>query len=264
VPSHSGHGIQGTGGAKSAAGTAGATAEGTGSAAGVAGAAAATGATSPTPTPTPPSPSPVTTLQRVVRNASQSRRLPRRLRHALPRDPSAGVATAIVAGATAAAVVIVAVIAVIASALTSGSSTPQAGSGSVGSAATSIAGTYTFARRDTVCTFGSCNLRPLAIHIDCPAGGSCVASTPGGEWGASHELTFNGKTIYFSGSDPAAISCNGSPVPSTITLNLTVVSWSVGQGSVRTPKQIQGVYSITAAGTGSCDGGQSSETLTSG
>jgi hypothetical protein len=43
-----------------------------------------------------------------------------------------------------------------------------------------------------------------------------------------------------------------------------VVSWSVGQDSVRTPKQIQGVYSITAAGTGSCDGGQSTETLTSG
>ena len=173
-------------------------------------------------------------------------------------------AAAIVAGATAAAVVIVAVIAVIASALTSGSSTPQAGSGSVGPAATSVAGTYTFARRATVCNFGSCDLKPLVIRIDCPASGSCVASTPAGEWGASHELTFNGKTIYFSGSDPAAITCNGSPVPSTITLNLTVVSWSVGQDSVRTPKQIQGVYSITAAGTGSCDGGQSTETLTSG
>jgi hypothetical protein len=255
--SHSSHGIQAAGGAKSAAGTAGATAEGTGSAAGAAGAAA--GATPP-----PPSPTPVTPLQRVVRNASQSRRLPRRLRHAIPRDPSAGVAAAIVAGATAAAVVVVAVIAVIASALTSGSSTPQAGSGSVGPAATSIAGTYTFARRATVCNFSSCSLQPLAIHIDCPASGSCVASTPAGEWGASHELTFNGKTMYFSGSDPAAITCNGSPVPSTITLNLTVVSWSVGQDSVRTPKQIQGVYSITAVGTGSCGGGQSTETLTSG
>ena len=257
--SHSGHGIQAAGGAKSAAGTAGATAEGTGSAAGVAGAAAAAGATPPLPSPTP-----VTPLQRVVRNASQSHRLPRRLRHAIPRDPSAGVAAAIVAGATAAAVVIVAVIAVIASALTSGSSTPQAGSGSVGPTATSVAGTYTFARQATVCNFGSCDLKPLVIHIDCPASGSCVASTPAGEWGASHEVTVNGKTIYFSGSDPAAITCNSSPVPSTITLNLTVVSWSVGQDSVRTPKQIQGVYSITAAGTGSCEGGQSTETLTSG
>jgi hypothetical protein len=160
--------------------------------------------------------------------------------------------------------VIVAVIAVIASALTSGNSAPQAGSGSVGPTATSVAGTYTFARQATVCNFGSCDLKPLVIHIDCPASGSCVASTPAGEWGASHELTVNGKTIYFSGSDPAAITCNSSPVPSTITLNLTVVSWSVGQDSVRTPKQIQGVYSITAAGTGSCEGGQSTETLTSG
>jgi eukaryotic-like serine/threonine-protein kinase len=142
---HSGHGIQAAGGAKSAAGTAGAAGEGAGSAAGVAGAAAAAGATPPPPSPTPPSP-PVTPLQRVVRNASQSHRLPRRLRHAIPRDPSAGMATAIVAGATAAAVVIVAVIAVIASALTSGNPTPQTGSAStgpaaIGAAASSASGT---------------------------------------------------------------------------------------------------------------------------
>jgi hypothetical protein len=163
---------------------------------------------------------------------------------------------AIIAGATAAAVVIVAAIAAIAAAFTSASPAPRVGSG--------IAGTYTFLLRAAVCSFSSCSLTPLVIRIDCPASGSCVASTPAGEWGASHELTFNGKTIYFSGSDPAAISCNGSPVPSTITLNLTVVSWSGGQDSVRRPKQIQGVYTVTAAGTGSCDGGQSTEILTSG
>jgi hypothetical protein len=135
VAGHSGPGTQATGGVKSAAGTAGAAGEGTGSAAGVAGAAAAAGAAPPPPSPTPPSPPAVTPLQRVVRNASQSHRLPRRLRHAIPRDPSAGVATAIVAGATAAAVVVIVVIAVIASALTSGNSAPQAGSGNAGPAA---------------------------------------------------------------------------------------------------------------------------------
>ena len=171
---------------------------------------------------------------------------------------------AIIAGATAAAVVIVAAMAAIAAAFTSASPAPRAGSGSAGPAATSIAGTYTFPRRAAVCSFSSCSLTPLVIRIDCPASGSCVASTPAGEWGASHEVTFNGKTIYFSGSDPAAISCNGSPDPSTITLNLTVVSWSGGQDSVRRPKQIQGVYTVTAAGTGSCGGGQSTEILTSG
>jgi len=141
VAGHSGPGTQAAGGVKSAAGTAGAAGEGTGSAAGVAaaaaaaGAAGAAGAAPPPPSPTPPSPPAVTPLQRVVRNASQSHRLPRRLRHAIPRDPSAGVATAIVAGATAAAVVVIVVIAVIASALTSGNSAPQAGSGNAGPAA---------------------------------------------------------------------------------------------------------------------------------
>ncbi len=75
----------------------------------------------------PPGPPPVTPLQRAVRNASRSNRLPRWLRHALPHNPSAGVATAIVAGATAAAVAAVVVVAVIAAALTSGSPSPQVG-----------------------------------------------------------------------------------------------------------------------------------------
>jgi serine/threonine-protein kinase len=131
---HTGSVTQAAGGAKSAAGMSGAAGEGAGSAAGVAGAAAAAGATPP-PSPTPPNPPAVTALQRVVRNASQSHRLPRRLRHAIPRDPSAGMAAAIVAGATAAAVVVIVVVAVIASALTSGSSTPQAFSGNTGTAA---------------------------------------------------------------------------------------------------------------------------------
>jgi hypothetical protein len=63
---------------------------------------------------------------------SQSSRVPRRLRRAIPRDPSAGAATAIVGGAIAAAVVLIVVIAVTASALTSGSGPGNTGVAAAG------------------------------------------------------------------------------------------------------------------------------------
>jgi hypothetical protein len=63
---------------------------------------------------------------------SQSSRVPRRLRHAIPRDPSPGVATAIVGGAIAAAVVLIVVIAVTASALTSGNGPGNTGVAAAG------------------------------------------------------------------------------------------------------------------------------------
>jgi len=71
----------------------------------------------------------VSRLQSLVRNASQSSRLPRWLRRAVPRDPGPGTSIAIVAAAIAAAVVIVAVLVAAASALTSGSPAPQPGGG---------------------------------------------------------------------------------------------------------------------------------------
>jgi hypothetical protein len=68
-------------------------------------------------------------LQSLVRNASQSRRLPRRLRRALPRDPGRGTSVAIVTGAIAAAIVIIAILVAAASTLTSGNPAPQTGEG---------------------------------------------------------------------------------------------------------------------------------------
>jgi serine/threonine protein kinase len=96
---------------------------GTGAGASATGAAAAAAGA----TPLLPSPPPVTRLQRLVRNASHSNRLPRRLRRAIPQNAGPGTSIAIVTGAIAAAVVVIAVIAVAATALTSGNPTPQAG-----------------------------------------------------------------------------------------------------------------------------------------
>jgi hypothetical protein len=129
--------------AEPAAGTGGATgtAGGAASAAGVAGAAAAAGATPPPPSPPlPPGPPPITSLQRLVRNVSQSNRVPRRLRQAIPHDAGPGLSAAIVAGAVAAAVVVIVIVASLASALTSGNPTPQAASGNTGPAAASSGG----------------------------------------------------------------------------------------------------------------------------
>lgn len=199
-------------------------------------------------------------LQSLVRNASRSSRTPRWLRRALPRDPSPGAAMAIAAGVTAAAVVLVAVIAAIAATLTSGSPSGQAGFTDA-----SVVGSYTFDRQAASCVpSGSCTLTPLVISIDCPAGGSCVASTPNGEWGASHQLTVSGNTMSFSGYDPGAVTCNGSNSGANIALTLTVVSWSNRQGSIRTPEQMQGVYTLAYSSAPSCPGsGSAREILTS-
>ena len=139
-PSHPGPGTSAAKGAESADVTVG---TGTGTAATTAAAAAAAAATPRFLGPPPPSSPPLTQLQSLVRNASQSHLLPRRLRRALPHDPSAGTAAAIVAGAAAAAIVVIVVIAVIASGLTSGNPTPQAGLGNTGPAATGGGSTST-------------------------------------------------------------------------------------------------------------------------
>jgi RNA polymerase sigma factor (sigma-70 family) len=158
-------------------------------------------------------------------------------------------------------VVILAVAGAGAAALASGGGPPANSS----AAGTSITGTYTFTRKMLTCTgMGRCLSTPLPIHIDCPANGSCVVSAPG-HWGSSHTVTFNGKTVYFSATDVGVVGpCNGTPTSATITLDLTVVSWSVGHDSVRRPKRIQGPYSYTytSAANGACPGGGSKEILT--
>jgi hypothetical protein len=65
---------------------------------------------------------PVSRLQALVQRASQSSRLPRWLRRAIPHDAGPGASITIVAAAVAAVVVTVAAIAVIATALTSSAS----------------------------------------------------------------------------------------------------------------------------------------------
>ncbi len=82
----------------------------------------------------------VTRLQSLVRRASQSSRLPRWLRRAIPPDAGPGASVAIVAGAVAAVVVVIVVISAVATALTSSSPTPQVAAGNPAPAATSVAG----------------------------------------------------------------------------------------------------------------------------
>jgi Protein kinase domain len=82
---------------------------------------------------------PGTRSQRLVRAAGQSRRVPRWARRALPRDPGAGAATAIVAGTAGAAALIVAAVATIAVAATSSGSAPHPSPASAAVAASSSA-----------------------------------------------------------------------------------------------------------------------------
>ena len=118
---------------------------------------------------------------------------------------------------------------------------------------TSIVGNYTFTRQVISCTGGGGTCPPITLPmtIRCPASGSCVASSS--HWGSSHAVTFNGTTISFSGIDVGvAGACGNTPMPATLTFDLTVVSWKVGSDSVRRPQRIQGPYSFSAAAAGGC------------
>ena len=82
----------------------------------------------------------VSRMQSLVHAASQSNRLPRWLRRAIPHDAGPGASIAVVAAFVAAVIVVVVVIATVASALTSGGRPgPQAGSGNTGPAGASNA-----------------------------------------------------------------------------------------------------------------------------
>jgi hypothetical protein len=116
-------------------------------------------------------------------------------------------------------------------------------------------------RHISVCSpAGTCITGPLPLTIDCN-GSSCTASSS--HWGSSHQLAFNGTSFFFTGPDSGVYGgCNGTPVISTITLNLTVVSWS-GSGATRTPQQLSGPYNVTAPATGGCSAWHLEATLTS-
>ena len=106
----------------------------------------------------------------------------------------------------------------------------------------------------------SCITGPLPLTIKCN-GSSCTASSS--HWGSSHQLAFNGTSMSFTGSDSGvARTCNGNPDPATITLNLTVASWS-GSGATRKPQQLSGPYNVTAPATAGCSAWHLQATLTS-
>jgi len=129
---------------------------------------------------------------------------------------------------------------------------------------TRITGDYAFTQRATLCTYAVCDPAHIVIHINCPASGSCTATAPPVEWGGSIRVALNGKTIYFSGPNLGAVRCGGKAVPATITLDLTVVSWSVGHDSVRRPKRIQGYFNVSSPKEDGCRAAQERAILTSG
>lgn len=104
----------------------------------------------------------------------------------------------------------------------------------------SVSGTYTFTRQVVTCTYSSCGTTPLVLTLTCPAAGSCVAYWS--YWG-SHAATFDGTTIDVSFTGTGSINCKGTALPTAVTLNFNVLSWTAGQGgAVRTPTRMQGTY----------------------
>ena len=179
------------------------------------------------------------------------------------------VAAAVIAGAAA---VVIAVIAVVAAFSTTGHNTapPPSGAPSPGGSSAaagapasvpSFTATYTMTRHINVCSpaGSTCITGPLPLTIDCN-GSSCTASSS--HWNSSHQLAFNGSSFSFTGTDSGVYRCDSSPVPTTITLNLTVVSWS-GSGATRKPQQLSGPYNLTAPATGVCSAWHLEATLTS-
>lgn len=104
----------------------------------------------------------------------------------------------------------------------------------------SISGTYTFTRQVITCTYSTCGTTPLALTLTCPAAGTCVAYWA--YWG-SHSATFDGTTIDISFTGTGSINCKGTALPTAVTLDINVLSWTAGQGGApRTPTQMQGTY----------------------
>ena len=117
------------------------------------------------------------------------------------------------------------------------------------------------------CTYtgDTCGGSTVTITFDCPAAGSCVV-TPGstGSWG-SYSASYNGTTIYFSGSHVGPVSCGGTDIPASITVDVNVLSWSAGTGgAARTPTQMQGTYSYSSQADDGCKAGATQQTISYG
>ena len=108
----------------------------------------------------------------------------------------------------------------------------------------SISGTYTFTRQVITCTFISCGTTPIVVTFSCPSASSCTAYWS--YWG-THAATFNGSTVDVSFTATGSINCKGTALPTAVTLDINVLSWTAGQGgTVRTPTQMQGTYTESA------------------
>jgi Protein kinase domain len=126
-----------------------------------------------------------------------------------------------------------------------------------------ISGTYTFTRQVVTCTFSSCTSAPFVLTLACPAPASCAASWS--PWG-SHPATYDGTTIGVSFTATGSVNCKGTALPTALTLNVTVVSWTAGQGgAVRTPARMQGTITASApASSLGCPAAGDVETITYG
>ena len=108
----------------------------------------------------------------------------------------------------------------------------------------SISGIYTFTRQVITCTFSSCGTNPIVVTFSCPSASSCTAYWA--YWG-SHAATFDGSTIDVSFTATGSINCKGTALPTAVTLDINVLSWTAGQGgAVRTPTRMQGTYTESA------------------
>jgi len=142
-----------------------------------------------------------------------------------------------------------------------GAASPRGSTAAAGVAAARVpdlTASYTMNRHVISCTpAASCTLGPLPLTIHCN-GTSCTASSS--HWASSHQLTFNGSSFSFTGIDTGVYGCDHDP--STIQMNLTVVSWS-GSGATRQPQQLSGPYDVTAAATSACSAWNLQATLNS-
>jgi hypothetical protein len=162
------------------------------------------------------------------------------------------------------------VIAVVAALATTGHSTapPPAGAPSPGGSTAAAGGTagvptftasFSVTRHINVCSpAGTCITGPLPLTIACNGRSYTASLQP---LGLLTQLAFNDTTFSFTGTDSVPYACDNTPEPTTITLSLTVVSWS-GSGATRTPQQLSGPYNVTAPATAGCSAWHLEATLT--
>jgi hypothetical protein len=86
--------------------------------------------------------------------------------------------------------------------------------------------------------------KPYSYNIYLP--GRRIMHGLGSYWG-SHAATFDGTTIDISFTDTGSINCKGTALPTAVTLDINVLSWTAGQGGAkRTPTRMQGTYTESA------------------